>query len=128
MYLRNKERAVDFFMATPAAWISESPIFIRGCIQSKTKHVCDMKKCLYPKCTLYIDNCTMNSIDFSQNPLVVYNNCEGCDVCWCVCPTGAIDITNIAETHARLGVGGRDNEDRFFVNLVKLRLKADSEG
>jgi Fe-S-cluster-containing hydrogenase component 2 len=59
-----------------------------------------MTKCTYPKCTLCIDNCTMDSIDFSRLPPVVHNNCEGCDLCWCICPEGAIDIPNIIEAHA----------------------------
>jgi Fe-S-cluster-containing hydrogenase component 2 len=59
----------------------------------------------------------MNSIDFSRNPPVVHNNCEGCDLCWCICPVDAIEIPNIAETHALLGGGG--NDGFFFENLAK---------
>jgi Fe-S-cluster-containing hydrogenase component 2 len=40
----------------------------------------------------------MNAIDLTQKPPVVHHNCEGCDLCWCVCPTGAMDIPNIAVT------------------------------
>lgn len=126
--------AIDLSVTAPAIRVSGSPIFVKGCIhcgqplcqrscsydaityeQSRTIHVFDMKKCTYPKCTLCIDNCPMNSIDFGQDPPVIHENCEGCDLCWCICPVDAIDITNIAETHARLGGGGNDS---FFFNAL----------
>lgn len=62
----------------------------------------DMKKCRYPECTLCIDNCNNNSIDFSQDPPVFKNNCEKDDLCWLICPEGAIEITNLEETHGTL--------------------------
>jgi Fe-S-cluster-containing hydrogenase component 2 len=86
--------------------------------QMRTKHVYDMKKCTYPKCTLCIDNCPMYSIDFSnpQQP-VVHNNCEGCDLCWCICPYDAISIPNIAETHALLANSETRWDSPFLANL-----------
>ena len=82
---------------------------------SKTEHVFDMKKCTYPKCTLCVDECPMESIDFTQSPTHIKRNCEGCDVCWCVCPEDAISIPNIATTHALLKPNGP--EDGFFAAL-----------
>jgi len=131
------QNAIDFSRLTPAALLSESPIIVEGCIhcsqplceracvydaitykQMKTKHVYDMKKCTYPKCTLCIDNCPMYSIDFS-NPLqpIVHNNCEGCDLCWCICPYDAISIPNIAETHALLANSETSWDSPFLANL-----------
>lgn len=61
----------------------------------RTIHEIDITKCIYPKCTLCIDECPMDCIDFSQNPPLVHEHCEGCDVCWCICPVdGASIITN----------------------------------
>jgi len=131
------EGAIDFLRLTPAALVSESPILVEGCIhcsqpiceracvydaityqQMKTRHVFDMKKCIYPKCTLCIDNCPMFSVDFSdpQKP-VVHNNCEGCDLCWSICPYDAISISNIAETHAVLANSETKWDSPFLANL-----------
>lgn len=72
-----------------------------------TKHEFDMTKCTYPKCTLCIDECLMDAIYVSDGKLMARNNCEGCDVCYCICPTGAVTIPNIADTvHA--GSGDRE--------------------
>jgi len=62
----------------------------------------DMKKCKYPKCTICIDHCSMNSIDFSQNPPVFKNSCEKDDLCWVICPEGAIEIANLETTHGAM--------------------------
>jgi ferredoxin len=66
----------------------------------KTLHKIDMNKCLYPKCTLCVDECMMDAIDFSQDPPVFHDRCEGCDLCWCICPVeGALVITNLEKSH-----------------------------
>jgi Fe-S-cluster-containing hydrogenase component 2 len=57
-----------------------------------------MAKCTYPKCTLCIDECLMDSIYEKDGKLVFHNNCEGCDVCYCICPTGAVSIVNLEDT------------------------------
>jgi ferredoxin len=41
----------------------------------------------------------MNSIDFSETPPVIHNNCEGCDVCWCVCPEDAVEFPDHQAAH-----------------------------
>lgn len=55
------------------------------------------EKCLYPKCTLCMDNCPMNYIDLSADPPIFgsektkCDNWVGCTFCEMICPTGAID-------------------------------------
>jgi len=65
-----------------------------------TRKIIHMDKCLYPQCTLCVDHCPMNSIDFSVNPPVFKPSCEGDDLCWVICPQGAIEITNFDTAHA----------------------------
>jgi ferredoxin/flavodoxin len=69
-------------------------------IQQLTQHVINMEKCKYPECTLCVDHCPMNAIDFSVNPPIFNWCCEGDDLCWVICPEGAIEIPNLAQTHA----------------------------
>jgi NAD-dependent dihydropyrimidine dehydrogenase PreA subunit/flavodoxin len=112
--------AIDFSVSTPAGWSNRSSLIIKeACIScglcqkmcsydalayggGGTRHVIDMKKCIYPKCTLCLDHCPMNTIYLSNGRPVYHQNCEGCDVCWCICPTGAVDIPNLATTHASM--------------------------
>jgi ferredoxin len=79
-----------------------------------TKHDFDMTKCTYfsENCRLCLDNCLMDTIYLSENKqLAARNNCEGCDVCYCICPKGAVTIPNIADTvHAGAGDGARSNQ------------------
>jgi flavodoxin/ferredoxin len=74
----------------------------------------NMTKCTYPKCTLCVDHCPMNSIDFSVTPPVIKANCRGDNLCEAICPTGAIegiDFEAIFKTH---GLGARG-----FVKYLK---------
>jgi len=131
--------AIDFKRAVIGENLSGSSILVDGCVhcsqplcerackydaityqQRRTKHVFDMKKCTYPKCTLCIDNCPMNSIDFSQSQPVVHNNCEGCDLCWCICPYDAISIPNLDETHIPMAV---TSAERSF-NRILVQYEA----
>lgn len=56
----------------------------------------DREKCLYPKCTLCMDNCLMGYIDLSADPPrhgSTGSGCNmwmGCTFCELICPTGAI--------------------------------------
>lgn len=57
----------------------------------------DPSKCLYPKCTLCIDNCPERFIDFSKEPRQFGSKFDKCitnECCYCelICPTGAIYI------------------------------------
>ena len=69
---------------------------------NRTQHAINMEKCKYPECTICVDHCPMNAIDFSVNPPVFKWSCEGDDLCWVICPTGALEIPNLNETHARM--------------------------
>ena len=134
--------AIDLSVTAPAKLVSNSPILVKkACIlcahplcvriciydairyeQNKTERIIHMDKCIYPKCILCADNCLMNSIDFSCDPPVIHNNCEGCDLCWCICPEDAIEITNLDQTHARMRM--TDTEHGFNRNLIE----AEAEG
>lgn len=113
--------AIDLSMIASAALVSDSSMLVKGCLhcapapcirscaydaitypQEQQIHVIDMKKCTYPKCTLCVDHCPMHVIDFSFNPPVFHKACEGCDVCYALCPTRALTITNMAETHGAM--------------------------
>jgi flavodoxin/NAD-dependent dihydropyrimidine dehydrogenase PreA subunit len=72
----------------------------------RSKKRIDMSKCRYPACTICVDNCPMNSIDFSVTPPVFTSNCEADDLCWAICPTGAIEITNMDECQRWMGMTG----------------------
>lgn len=56
----------------------------------------DPEKCLYPKCHICMDNCTMGFIDLEAEPQKYGCNGNGCDYnrgctyCEMLCPTGAI--------------------------------------
>jgi len=57
--------------------------------------VINMKKCTYPKCTVCLDHCPQDAIDFSVNPPVFHNWCENGDyICFDVCPQNAIEYIN----------------------------------
>lgn len=109
--------AIDISMMSPAGLVVPSIVIKEACahcgglcarmcsydaityIGERTRHAIDMIKCIYPKCTLCADECLMDAIDFSVSPPVVHENCEGCDVCWCICPVdGASVITNLEKS------------------------------
>jgi flavodoxin/ferredoxin len=56
----------------------------------------DKEKCLYPKCSLCMDNCLMDYIDLSADPPKFGSKGDACDMwmgctfCEMICPTGAI--------------------------------------
>jgi ferredoxin len=50
------------------------------------------EKCLYPKCTLCIDNCPTGSINLAASPPIFRANCERCWYCEQICPRGAIEV------------------------------------
>ncbi|HJX03377.1 MAG TPA: flavodoxin domain-containing protein [Dehalococcoidia bacterium] len=93
--------------------------------RNRTMKVIDMQKCKYPECTVCIDHCPMHSIDFSQNPPVFKKNCEGDDLCWVICPEGAIEITNMDVTHEAMFKMGMNSPDHPF---LKYMLEAEARG
>jgi len=100
--------AIDLSMAGTGSRLSDATILVKeGCVQCGNplcERTCeydaityravekkiDMTRCIYPECTLCVDHCPMNSIDFSTRPPIVHNNCEKCDLCWCICPKDAV--------------------------------------
>lgn len=58
-------------------------------------------KCTYPECTLCVDNCPMNNIDFSEIPPIFHNYCENCGLCWSLCPEDAVNVLNMIQLHLR---------------------------
>jgi flavodoxin/ferredoxin len=99
-----------------------------GMKRHRTMKVIDMKKCKYPTCKLCVEYCPMNSIDFSVNPPVFKSNCEGDDLCWIICPEGAIEITNLEETHGALYRLGGTRADHDQHPFMKLLAQAEREG
>ncbi len=52
----------------------------------------DREKCRFPKCRLCMDNCPVNAIDLSVDPVVFRKGCITCYFCEMLCPTGAIEF------------------------------------
>jgi len=50
------------------------------------------EKCLYPRCTVCIDNCPTHSLNFTVSPPLVRKNCDRCWFCEQICPRGAIEV------------------------------------
>ncbi len=92
-------------------------------MMQRTQHRINMDKCTYPKCTLCVDYCPMQSIDFSVIPPVFKKNCEGDDLCWVICPNDAIEITNISTTHEPMTMTSLD--DHPFLNMI---AEAEAKG
>jgi ferredoxin len=55
------------------------------------------EKCLYPSCTLCMDNCPMYGMDLSVDPPTLAKPCLDCEFCARLCPTGALDMTTWLE-------------------------------
>ena len=91
-------------------------------MRNRTQRMIDMDKCRYPTCTLCVDHCPMDCIDFSVLPPMIKRSCEGDDLCWVICPHDAIEITNLDATHARMVKG---KEDHPFVRLL---AEAEAQG
>jgi ferredoxin/flavodoxin len=114
--------AIDFSVITPASTI-DSPLIVKDACQNcggicqmvclydaieyehgRIKLEIDMTNCIYPDCTLCIDGCPQDAIDFSKSPPVIHNWCEGDNLCWAICPKDAVIISNIETAEA---FGGR---------------------
>jgi flavodoxin/NAD-dependent dihydropyrimidine dehydrogenase PreA subunit len=50
------------------------------------------EKCLFPQCRICMDNCPLDGIDLSVDPLILAKPCINCEFCARVCPTGALDM------------------------------------
>lgn len=71
----------------------------------------DESKCLYPKCTICMDNCTMGYIDLAQNRFgnrgFKCDDCHECSYCFMLCPAGAINAEPSMEEHIKPSIGKR---------------------
>ena len=81
----------------------------------------DREKCLYPKCTLCMDNCPTYGIDLSVDPPVVAQPCVDCEFCARLCPTGAIDMLSWLQGMEKMTVG-------FMPKMMESLDKAEAEG
>jgi flavodoxin/ferredoxin len=54
--------------------------------------IVNKEKCLYPRCTVCIDNCPTHSINFFASPPIFRKNCDRCWFCEQICPRGAIEV------------------------------------
>jgi len=63
-------------------------------VMMKLKPVYNAEKCIYPKCTICMDNCPTHSINLSESPQISYETCGPCMIWFCeqLCPTGAIEV------------------------------------
>ena len=81
------------------------------------KMVWDKEKCRYPKCRICVDNCPMDAIDLSADPIIFRKGCITCYFCEMLCPTGAIEFGSegvAARKKARVeGMLGRQYPEFF---------------
>ena len=79
----------------------------------------DKEKCLYPSCTLCMDNCPMYGMDLSVDPPVLAKPCIDCEFCARLCPTGALDMTLFLEAMEDMTVGFRPKMIECLVEAEK---------
>lgn len=88
----------------------------------------DSEKCLYPKCHVCMDNCTMGYIDLAAEPQRygscgdACDDCHGCTYCEMLCPTGAI---HPAVPYEQAAPVGQEHRSELFETVLG---KAESEG
>lgn len=78
----------------------------------------DKEKCRYPKCRLCVDNCPVNAIDLSVDPVLFRKGCITCYFCEMICPTGAIEFDPKgveARRQPRIDALNGRNYSEFFV-------------
>lgn len=96
----------------------------------------DPEKCLYPKCHICMDNCTMGYIDLASEPQKygscgdACDDCYGCTYCELLCPVGAIHPVVPYEEAAPVGqehgsalfemVLGKAEEEGKFRRLISF--------
>jgi flavodoxin/NAD-dependent dihydropyrimidine dehydrogenase PreA subunit len=79
------------------------------------------EKCLYPNCTLCMDNCPTYGLDLSLDPPVLADNCIDCEFCARLCPTGALDMLPWLEAMEEMTVS-------FMPRMLESLEKAETEG
>lgn len=107
--------------------------------RAKLKPRLNTARCLYPKCSICMDNCPTNSIDLSGSPQINHQTCGPCALMHCeqLCPTGAIEVDwsvvdNAAEYtkefYGRLAEGLKEyGEYRGFRPLVSEEEECTGE-
>lgn len=93
------------------------------------KIIREPEKCIYPKCTRCMDNCTMDYIDLASTPQKFGS--EGCycddnhECAWCfmICPTGAIRLDPDISEHIRPLIGAR----KPLFETILNKAEADGE-
>ena len=84
----------------------------------------DKEKCLYPSCTLCMENCPMNGMDLSVDPPILAKPCLDCEFCARLCPTGALDMTPWQEAMEDM----TNNLARMLDRLVEAEKGDVSDG
>jgi Pyruvate/2-oxoacid:ferredoxin oxidoreductase delta subunit len=88
----------------------------------------DPFKCLYPKCRICMDHCTMRYIDLAAVPAkfgsegVACDDCHGCTYCEMLCPTGAIQPVVPYEEAAPVG------KDHGMALFTQVLAQAEADG
>ena len=86
----------------------------------------DPSKCLYPKCTICMDNCPMNYIYLKSGKFGRdgdrCDDCHGCTYCELICPSGAIKPLVPYEVAAPVGA---DHGSELFIQTLS---QAEAEG
>ena len=62
----------------------------------------------------------MNAIDFSVTPPAFESNCEKDDLCWVICPQGAIEYLNPENMHYAMGEW---RENHPFVKFLNEEMR-----
>jgi Fe-S-cluster-containing hydrogenase component 2 len=111
--------APDPLPAPPADAPNAPKVQVEGAFHRLAKF--DKEKCLYPTCTLCMDNCPMYGIDLSVDPPVVAEPCIDCEYCARLCPTGAIDMTAFLEAMEEMTLA-------FRPKLIEVLTEAEKGG
>ena len=81
----------------------------------------DREKCLYPSCTLCMDNCPTHGIDLSVDPPELGQPCLDCEFCARICPTGALDMDEWVQIIEKMTA-------QFTPHGLQSLEKAEAEG
>jgi flavodoxin/Pyruvate/2-oxoacid:ferredoxin oxidoreductase delta subunit len=93
-----------------------------GGLQDMVKY--HQEKCLYPKCRLCMDNCPVDAIDLTMNPPVITQPCAHCELCFRICPTGAME----GDAHIEYMIKNAASRDVCDNLLFPPLARAEAEG
>jgi ferredoxin len=77
--------------------------------------------CLYPSCTLCMDNCPTHGNDLSVDPPELGQPCMDCEFCARICPTGALDMDEWLQIIEKMTA-------KFTPHGLRSLEKAEAEG